>query len=116
MLNQNDAVRLRHMLEAARDATEFAEGRCRADLDRDKQLAKAVRKSIEDLGEAAKNVSAEFRSGHPEVPWKRLAGTRDVLIHRYFGVDQEVVWKIATDELPRIVSSLERILEAGEQG
>ncbi len=96
MPSEKDSARLEHMLEAARDAMQFAEGRCRNDLDRDKQFAQSVRKSIEDLGEAAKHVSPEFCNEHPEIPWGRLAGTRDVLIHRYFAIEDDVVWRIAS--------------------
>jgi uncharacterized protein with HEPN domain len=81
----------------------------------DKQLAQSLRKSIEDLGEAAKNVSPEFRNEHPEIPWRRLAGTRDVLIHRYFAIDYDVVWRIATEQLPEVAAALERIVGAGEE-
>lgn len=114
MPSEKDSARLEHMLEAARDAMQFAEGRCRNDLDRDKQLAQSLRKSIEDLGEAAKHVSPEFRNEHPEIPWSRLAGTRDVLIHRYFAIDYDVVWKIVTEHLPEVAAGLERILASGE--
>lgn len=116
MPSEKDSARLEHMLEAARDAMQFAEGRRRDDLDRDKQFAQSLRKSIEDLGEAAKHVSPEFRNEHPEIPWGRLAGTRDVLIHRYFGIDYDVVWRIATEHLPEVVAALEKIVPPEGEG
>ena len=54
------------------------------------------------LGEAAKRVSEEFRMAHPEIPWRHMAGLRDVLVHNYFGVDLEILWGIIERELPEL--------------
>jgi uncharacterized protein with HEPN domain len=106
-----DEVRLRHMLDAARKTLAFTEGRSRSDLDTDEQLTLAVVRLLEIIGEAAKKVAAETRAAHVEIPWRDIAGTRDRLIHGYFDVDLDVVWSIATGDLPGLVASLEAILE-----
>lgn len=108
-----DEVRLRHMLDAARKTLDFTNGRSRSALDTDEQLTLALLRLLEIIGEAAKNVTAETRAAHPEIPWREIAGTRDRLIHGYFDVDLDVVWSIATGDLPRLVVSLEAILEPG---
>ena len=81
----------------------------------DSMLQDAVVRNLEILGEAAKNVPDEIRSRYPDIPWKRVAGFRDVAIHDYFGVDLEIVWKILTEGLVIIKPSLEKaVRETGE--
>ena len=110
MTSDEDTVRLRHMLEAACKAVEFARGRNRADLDTDEQLALALRKLIEILGEAAKHVSERFRATRPEVPWSQIARTRDRLIHGYYDIDYDIVWTIIRKHLPRVIAELQKIV------
>ena len=112
MPGDKDAIRLRHMLEAARKAVEFAKGRTRVDLDADEQLTLALVRLLEVVGEAAKGVSEECRRSHPSVAWKGIAGARDRLIHGYFDVDLDVVWRIIADDLPPLIVQLERMVSA----
>lgn len=108
-----DEVWLRHMVGAARKVIAFAHGRSRSDLDSDEQLTLAIVRLLEIIGEAAKQVTVETRTAHPEIPWREIAGTRDRLIHGYFDVDLDVVWSIATGDLPSLVESLESVLGPG---
>ena len=108
---------LAHMLAAARRATSLVENRGRNDLDADDVLVLALTRLLEILGEAARGVSDEKRSRHPEVPWSAMAATRDRLIHGYFAVDLDVVWQIIKHDLPPVVRSLNEMIPAdGEQG
>jgi len=110
MSRDEDTVRLRHMLEAARKAMDFT-GNCkRSDLDKDEKLSLSVVRLLEIVGEAAKSVSEQCRREYPEIPWKQIAGTRDRLIHGYFDIDLDIVWKIVSVDLPALVSQLERTL------
>lgn len=70
----------------------------------------AVVRNLEIIGEATKNISNDFREKYSQIPWKKLAGVRDRLIHHYFGVNYDIVWVIAKEELPEIVSQIEEIL------
>jgi len=90
-LPPDDRIRLRHMLDAARTAREFAQDRSRADLDSDDMLALALVRLLEIVGEAGRAVSVDLRERHPEIPWAEIAGTRDRLIHGYFDVDLDIV-------------------------
>ncbi len=87
----SDAVRLRHILDAAREAVAFTEGRSRSDLDADHMLSLALVRLLEIIGEAARGVSGAFRDAHPEVAWGKMAGMRDRLIHGYFDVNLDVI-------------------------
>lgn len=110
MPRTEDIVRLRHMLDAARKAVEFTEGYGRTDLDKDEKLALSLVRLLEILGEAAKNVSEQCRQKYPAIPWRQIAGTRDRLIHGYFDIDLDVVWKIVSADLPPLIARLEEAL------
>jgi hypothetical protein len=66
----------------------------------------AVIRNLEIIGEATKNLSEETRKKYPNVPWKSMSGVRDRLIHRYFGVNLDIVWQIVTTELPGVAARL----------
>ena len=110
MTRADDAVRLRHMQDAAKKAIAFAHGRTRADLDSDEMLALALVRLLEVVGEAAKGVSTAFRDRHDEISWKVIGGMRDRLIHGYFEVDLDVVWNVVTSDLTVLVGHLDTML------
>jgi uncharacterized protein with HEPN domain len=112
---KDDRILLRHMLDAARKARDFIEGRSRNDLDSDEMLALAVIRLLEVIGEAARNLSHDIKDSHPEIGWKQITGTRDRLIHGYFDVDLDIIWVILTRDLPLLVSSLEKLLSQEER-
>lgn len=81
---KNDEIRLRHILDASREAMTFAERRSREDLDKDRMLNLSLVRLLEVIGEAARGISEQYRAAHPEIAWKKMAGMRDRLIHGYF--------------------------------
>ena len=74
----------------------------------------ATIRQLEIIGEATKQLSRELRSENPDVPWRRMAGLRDVLIHEYFGVDLTAVWQLTLTEIPVLRKRIEIILETLE--
>lgn len=110
-MHDDDLIRLKHMLDAAREAVGFAEGKSRGDLDSDRLLALGLIKCIEIIGEAAANTSAECRENVPDIAWKLIVGMRNRLVHAYFEIDEDVVWYTTTVSLPSLIRVLERILE-----
>ncbi len=98
------------MLDAARKAVAFLEGRSRRDLDSDELLALALARLLEIVGEAAKGVPEDVRQTHPKIPWRAIAGTRDRLIHAYFDVNLDILWAVVTTELPALITELEKLV------
>lgn len=107
---KDDLVRLRHMLEASREAVAFARGRSRSDIDQDRMLALAIVKCVEIVGEAAVSVSLDARARYGSIPWADIVGMRNRLIHAYFDIDLDRVWDTVTDDLPPLVAELEKIV------
>jgi uncharacterized protein with HEPN domain len=108
-----DAVRIRHMIEAAESIIEFVAGRERSELDTNRMLLFAVVRAIEILGEAASKVTDEARAANSAIPWKAIIGMRNRLIHAYFDVNAQLVWESATVEIPAILPQL-RLLVASK--
>jgi uncharacterized protein with HEPN domain len=109
-MRKDDAVRLFHMLEAAQEAVLFAENKTRADLNIDRKLVLALVKDIEIIGEAAANVTAERRRELMQIPWNKIVGMRNRLIHAYFEIDLDVLWKTITEDILPLISALEKIV------
>lgn len=74
-------------------------------------LKRASSRSMEIIGEAVKNLSPDFKKRHEEIEWKKIAGLRDKIIHRYFGVDWNIVWDVIKDRLPELKLKIERIIK-----
>lgn len=67
-----------------------------------KQLQDSVIRRIEIIGEATKNIPQGIKDAYPNIPWADMAGMRDILIHRYFGVDLELTWEVAKEEVSEL--------------
>jgi uncharacterized protein with HEPN domain len=109
-MRRNDLVRVRHMLDAAKEALFFAKNRSRGDLDSDRMLVLSIVKSIEIMGEAASKVTPGTRETFPDLPWANIIAMRNRLIHVYFDIDHDRVWDTVTDDLPPLIGSLEKII------
>jgi uncharacterized protein with HEPN domain len=105
-MQPEDEVRIRHLIDAARTAAQFVEGRDRADLETDEMLRLALTKLVEIVGEAAKQVTSSGRAELPEVPWSAAARTRDRLVHHYFDINVDVLWQTVTEDLPALLALL----------
>jgi uncharacterized protein with HEPN domain len=99
-MQPDDRIRLLHMLESAREAHNFAQGRQRNDLDSDRMLLLSLVKCIEIIGEAANHISDDAR-----------AAMRHRLIHAYFDMNRDIIWNTVVEELPPLITDLEAILE-----
>lgn len=94
------------MLDAADQVAQFVSGRQRADLDSNQMLLFAVVRAIEVFGEAASKVSEDARAGAPAIPWTAIVGMRNRIIHAYWDVNKDILWKAAVEEVPALVPAL----------
>ena len=112
-MRKDDRIRLQHMLDAAREALSFAKGRQREDLDTDRLLVLALVKAIEIIGEAAHQTSESARASFPGIPWEDIVGMRHRLVHAYFDINLDILWRTVQDDLPPLLAALEAAV--GEQ-
>lgn len=102
-----DPLRIKHMIEAAKNVNNFMAGKKLEDLKNDKILFFAVVKNIEIFGEAAYKLSNEFKEIHKNIPWKAIMGMRHVLVHDYYHIDPEHVYKVYKEDIPDLIKKLE---------
>ena len=116
MSRRDPQVRLKHMLDYAREAVDMAKGNTAIELEKDRKLALALTHLVELIGEAAGQVSQEVREKYSSVPWPKVIGMRNRLIHGYDFVDYAILWTTITDDLPPLITELERIISAATDG
>lgn len=107
---------LEDIRSAAQKAREFASGLSYDAFAADEKTVFAVVRALEIVGEAAKRIPQEVRDANPVVPWRAMAGIRDKLIHDYTSVNLEIVWKTVEEDLPGLISQIERIIRDTEAG
>jgi uncharacterized protein with HEPN domain len=108
-MKKDPRVYLAHILECIQKIERFTEGG-RDQFFQEEMIQDAVLRNFEVIGEAAKRLDESYRAAHPEIPWRALAGLRDVLIHQYEGVDLERVWVFVERDLPGLKNAISRLL------
>jgi len=111
---KKDGVFLRHIMESINAIESHMRGVTTDTFFASVLIQDAVIRRIEIIGEATKNLSAELKSKYPHIPWRSIAGMRDVLIHEYLGVDLKLVLDTATKKLPTLKKQIETILKLEE--
>mgnify|MGYP001603851909 CR=1 FL=1 len=109
MSNRNDKEWLIDINEAIERVMEYTSKLKDSDFFDDKKTQDAVVRNLEIIGEASGKISEDLRSANPNIPWKTLSGVRNRLIHHYFGVNIDIVWSIAKEDLPELHKNILRL-------
>ena len=109
-MSKDNTVYLRHIVDAIETIEGFLENAREEEFYKNKLLQDGVIRNLEIIGEAAKHVPARLRDKCPGVEWNKVAGMRDVLIHNYFGVDLEIVWRVVEKRLPKLKRQIGRLI------
>jgi len=110
-IQREDKVRLRHMLDAAMEIRQYVQSSTRGDLDRDRKLVHSLVRLLEIIGEAANQVSQELRDSVSEIPWDVIIGMRNRLVHAYFSINLDVVWRTSTEDIKMLIAELKRLAD-----
>ncbi len=109
MAANTDADRLYHMAESAKEAIGYIQNKTRDDLDSDRQLVHCLVRCLEIIGEAASKISAQLKNDNPQIPWEYIVGMRNRLVHAYFDINLDIVWRTVKEELPGLIENIEKI-------
>lgn len=101
---------LRHIEHECQFILRVSKGKTREDIINDELLNKAIVRGLEIIGEATKKLDDDFKFQYPHVEWKKIARTRDLMIHHYFGIDYNIVWDIITHKIPPMLDYIQQII------
>ncbi len=112
MSKRNADVYLQDILESIQQIEEYLKDVTEDEFYRNTEKQDAVLRRLEIIGEAVKNVPESIRKEHDEVPWKQIAGMRDVIVHAYFGVTLSMIWVVAQQDIPVLRDNIRKIINA----
>lgn len=109
MSRRDDGLYVEDISQAVENIFEFIGDSSYDNFVRDKKAYSAVMWELMVLGEAANNISDEFKDNHPEIPWFEMSGIRNRLIHEYFSVDHDIVWNTFKNDLPKLKEAIRKL-------
>ena len=114
MSKRKPDVYLQDILESIEYIQSFLDGVSEDEFYENVEKQDAVLRRLEIIGEAVKHLPEEIREIHPDIPWRQIAGMRDIIIHEYFGVTLNMVWIVATDDILDLKTKVEEIIESNQ--
>jgi uncharacterized protein with HEPN domain len=109
---KDDQAYLTHIMQAISKIEEYATGVNKEKFKTQSLIQDGIIRQIEIIGEATKNISNKTKEKHPRIPWKDIAGMRDKLVHHYFGVDIDAVWKTVKKDIPALKKQLRKVAKS----
>ena len=107
---KNDKVYIEHILEAIQTIETYKQGLDFEAFLKNKMASDAIIRELEIIGEASNNISEQFQKKHADVPWRKIIGIRNTLIHEYFGINKKVVWDAVENDLPELKKFIAAII------
>jgi uncharacterized protein with HEPN domain len=114
MSKRKPDVYLQDILESIEHIQKFLDGVSEDEFYENVEKQDAVLRRLEIIGEAVKHLPEEIRENHPDIPWRQIAGMRDIIIHEYFGITLDMVWVVATEDILDLKSKVEEIIESNQ--
>lgn len=111
-MGKDNIAYIKHIRDALVAIENHIKGVSSEEFLRNRLIQSAVIREFEIIGEASKNLTPEYRKAHSEIPWKDITGMRDKLIHKYFGVDLEIVWRTAKEKIPSLKKQIFELLKS----
>lgn len=111
MSKRNIVLYLEDIKNSIKKIEEYTRGLSFADFAKNQMAIDAVVRNFEIMGEAANNIPKRFKVKHPEVPWRQIIGTRNSIIHEYFGIDLEIIWSSIQEDIPKLKEQIIRCSE-----
>ena len=112
-MTREPSVFIEHILESIDFIEKYAEEKTEVDFSRDTQLQDAVLHRLTIIGEAVKNVPDAVKKKNSDIPWRKIAGIKDVLVHHYFGIDLGAIWMVVQKDIPELKAKLHVMKDAG---
>ena len=111
-MKKDPKVFIGHIIESIELIERYSEKLTPETFKKDQGMQDAIIRRLEIIGEAVKNIPSAFKAKYSEIPWKQMAGMRDILIHEYFDVDLPLTWAVVKRELPTVKQKLEKLLNS----
>ena len=105
-MKKDAQIFLEHVLESIKKIEDFTRGVSKEEFEKDIKLQDAIIRRLEIIGEAVKNIPVDFKGKYSQISWNEISGMRDKLMHHYFGIDINVVWKTVKEDIPKLKNSI----------